>query len=77
MLFLEKREKREARTMLSLASDFWPLFWTVIGIGAALTVLLCIVVATSEPDWTERSEPATVHHLPRPHLPKAHHRKAA
>jgi hypothetical protein len=63
--------------MLSFASDFWPLFWLVIGVGAALAVLFCILVAASEPDWAERAEPATVHHLRRPHLPKAHHGKAA
>ena len=31
--------------MLSFSSDFWPLFWTVIGGGAAVTVVLSALVA--------------------------------
>jgi hypothetical protein len=60
--------------MLSFASDFWPLFWMAIGIGAAATVVLCILVSASEPDWAERVDQATVHQLPRS---KANDRKAA
>ena len=29
-----------------LSADFWPLFWAVLGGGAALTVLLALLVAT-------------------------------
>jgi hypothetical protein len=55
--------------MLSFASDFWPLFWTVIGTGAALTVLSSIVIARFQPFWgrlsgSRRQERATVHRLP-------------
>jgi hypothetical protein len=63
--------------MLSFASDFWPLFWTVIGAGVALTVLVCVAIATAEPAWPARSQTATVHHLPRRHAPDATSRKAA
>jgi hypothetical protein len=31
--------------MLTLASDFWPLFWTLVGAGALLTVLLTTATA--------------------------------
>ena len=63
--------------MLSFASDFWPLFWTVTGAGALLTVLLCTAVATAPPAWPSWQRSATVHHLPRPHSPAAPGRKAA
>lgn len=54
--------------MLSFASDFWPLFWTIIGSGAALTVLSSIGVATFQQSWlrpsrSRRHELAIVHHL--------------
>lgn len=32
--------------MLSTSADFWPLFWGLIGGGAALTVLVTLFVAT-------------------------------
>ena len=63
--------------MLSFASDFWPLFWMVISVGAAFTVLLCVAIATAPPAWPRRSQSASVHHLPRRHAPVAHTRKAA
>jgi hypothetical protein len=31
--------------MLNYSSDFWPLFWTIIGSGAALTVVLSALIA--------------------------------
>ena len=37
--------------MLSFAADFWPLFWTIIGGGALVTVLLSLLVATFSPTW--------------------------
>jgi len=54
--------------MLSFASDFWPLFWTIIGSGVALTILSSIAVATFQPSWLRPSRPrrhelAIVHHL--------------
>jgi hypothetical protein len=54
--------------MLSFVSDFWPLFWAIIGSGAALTVLLSIAVATYRASWlrpsrSRRHELAIVHHL--------------
>jgi hypothetical protein len=35
--------------MLTYAADFWPLFWTIVGSGAALTVLLSLAVALYPP----------------------------
>ena len=32
--------------MLSIATDFWPLFWTIIGGAALLTALLSVLIAT-------------------------------
>lgn len=54
--------------MLTFASDFWPLFWTIIGSGLVLTVLSSIVIAKFQPSWlrppgSRRHEPAIVHHL--------------
>ncbi len=37
--------------MLSLAADFWPLFWTIIGAAALVTVVLSLLVATFSPAW--------------------------
>jgi hypothetical protein len=35
--------------MLSIATDFWPLFWTIIGGAALLTGLLSVLIATISP----------------------------
>ena len=35
--------------MLSLATDFWPLFWTITGGAALLTALLSVLIATISP----------------------------
>jgi hypothetical protein len=35
--------------MLSLATDFWPLFWTITGGAALLTALLSMLIATISP----------------------------
>jgi len=37
--------------MLSFAADFWPLFWTIIGGAALVTVVLSLLVATFSPTW--------------------------
>ncbi|MGO8892058.1 MAG: hypothetical protein ACLP8X_00605 [Streptosporangiaceae bacterium] len=37
--------------MLTFAADFWPLFWTIIGAGALVTVMLSLLVATFSPTW--------------------------
>jgi len=37
--------------MLNFAADFWPLFWTIIGAGALVTVVLSLLVATFSPTW--------------------------
>ena len=37
--------------MITLAADFWPLLWTLIGAGALLTALLCLLTATFSPAW--------------------------
>jgi len=47
--------------MLSFASDFWPVFWTVIGGAALLTVALSLLVALFSPAWfrpRRRQQPA-------------------
>ena len=62
--------------MLSFASDFWPLFWVILGTGAALTVL-AVAFATAGPASLRRPETATVHNLPRRHHPAVTSRKAA
>ena len=35
--------------MLTYAADFWPLFWTIIGSGAVLTVLVTLAIAMYSP----------------------------
>ena len=45
--------------MLTYASDFWPLFWTIIGGGALLTVLAVLLVAAFPRHG--HAELATVH----------------
>ena len=35
--------------MLSFATDFWPLFWTIMGGAALLTVLLSALIAAVSP----------------------------
>jgi hypothetical protein len=54
--------------MMTYASDFWPLFWTITGSGALLTVLACLAVATFSPSRHGRgsapAELATVHRSP-------------
>jgi len=40
--------------MLSLAADFWPMFWTILGAGAALTVLVTLAITR---DWTRPAQP--------------------
>jgi uncharacterized protein YggT (Ycf19 family) len=37
--------------MLTFAADFWPMFWTVIGIGAVLSSVLAYAVASN---WPQR-----------------------
>jgi hypothetical protein len=44
--------------MLSFASDFWPLFWTMIGGGALVTAALSLLVATFSPAWFRPHRPA-------------------
>jgi hypothetical protein len=40
------------------SADFWPVFWTILGSGALLTVALCFVVAVVPAPRTRR------HHQP-------------
>ena len=35
--------------MFSFATDFWPLFWMIIGGAALLTALLSVLIATISP----------------------------
>jgi len=47
--------------MLSFAADFWPLFWTITGAAALVTVVLSLLVATFSPTWfrsRQRHQPA-------------------
>jgi hypothetical protein len=44
--------------MLTFAADFWPVFWTVIGAGAALSMLLTFAIAGVWP--RERNQDATL-----------------
>lgn len=46
--------------MLTYAADFWPLFWTIAGSGAALTVLLTLAVARYSPKRSRKPELALV-----------------
>jgi hypothetical protein len=41
--------------MLSFAANFWPEFWMVTGIGAALTVLLTVAIGSA---WSPRRRTA-------------------
>jgi hypothetical protein len=60
-----------------LSADFWPVFWTIVGSGAMLTVALCFVVAiVPSPRIGRRHEPPAKLHghrvKPRPaDLPRA------
>lgn len=38
--------------MLSMAPDFWLLFWAILAGGAAVTIVLSLVIATVPPRWT-------------------------
>jgi hypothetical protein len=58
--------------MLAYAANFWPLFWTVIGGGMVLTVLLSLLVATFSPTWFQHRQPAQVV----PVRPAEHDRRA-
>ncbi|HZR47953.1 MAG TPA: hypothetical protein VFB06_00380 [Streptosporangiaceae bacterium] len=63
--------------MLSYASDFWPLFWIIVGSGAVLTALICLLVATFSPSWFKRhGQHAPLIRLHQPPKP-AQTRKAA
>jgi hypothetical protein len=44
--------------MLSFAADFWPVFWAIVGIGAALSVLVTLGIAGGWP--RERKADATL-----------------
>jgi hypothetical protein len=44
--------------MLSFAADFWPVFWAIIGTGAALSVLVTLGIAAGWP--RERKADATL-----------------
>jgi hypothetical protein len=49
--------------MLTYAADFWPLFWTILGAGAALTIVVSFLVATFSPSWFRRQRLARPLHL--------------
>jgi hypothetical protein len=45
--------------MLSFAADFWPMLWTILGVGAAFTVLVTMAIAGGWPQ-EERTTDATL-----------------
>jgi hypothetical protein len=50
--------------MLTLAADFWPLFWTIVMAGALLTAALSVLIALAGPRASRHgrlSPPATGH----------------
>jgi hypothetical protein len=47
--------------MLSYSSDFWPLLATIIGGGAALTVILTALIAFLPHVKNRGTQPAPVH----------------
>jgi len=50
--------------MLSLAADFWPVFWTILGTAAVVTVALCLAISVVPMPGTRRHQqpPALLHH---------------
>jgi hypothetical protein len=56
--------------MLLFDANFWQQFWTVIGGGAALTVMLSLVIAAVPPRRPQRRQPVTPLPLPRPDAPE-------
>jgi hypothetical protein len=44
--------------MLTFATDFWPLFWTLLGGAAALTVLCSVLIAMR----SRQPQPVPVQH---------------
>jgi len=53
--------------MLSFAADFWPAFWTILAVGAAVTAALCFVVAVVPlPGTSRRHQPPVQLHQRRP-----------
>jgi hypothetical protein len=52
--------------MLSFAADFWPVFWTILSVGAVVTVALCFTVAViSLPETRRHHQPPVRLHLHR------------
>jgi hypothetical protein len=50
--------------MLTFAADFWPLFWTIVVAGAALTAAVSVLVALARPPASRQarlSPPAPGH----------------
>jgi hypothetical protein len=58
--------------MLTFASDFWPLFWTIVGAGAALTVIVTFVVAMLLPEKRHEVPAATLTQLAAAYQPAQH-----
>ena len=44
--------------MVFLATDFWPLFWTVAGVGAAVAAILSLFVVTAPVARPDDQRPA-------------------
>jgi len=46
--------------MLLFGTNFWPLFWTVVGAGAGITVILSLLVAVIPVARHDRQRPVPV-----------------
>ncbi len=57
--------------MVFFATDFWPLFWTVIGVGAAVAVILSLFVTTAPVARPDYQGPARAE-LPRRRTASSH-----
>jgi hypothetical protein len=53
------------------ATYFWPLFWTVIGVGAVVTVIVSLFVATAPVARPDDQRPVRAE-LPRRHTASTH-----
>jgi hypothetical protein len=63
--------------MVTFASYMWPAIWSVIGVGAAVTVALCLVVALAPaPHASFRIHRGSALRARRPGFQFAHHARA-
>ncbi len=61
--------------MLTIAADFWPVFWTILSVGAVVTVALCFATAViSLPEMRRHHQPPARLHLHRTAQTRSHAR---